>query len=181
MGIGKSPRAGAASPLRRLAVGLALPAGLLVALAAARWLVAEVPATAFFWILGALLLAPVAWALVSSLWPAAADRRCPRCGADALERADPSAALGIRCRACGHRDEAASAWLLAEEEGPLEEIVLRARRAARRRPGRPGRPARSGQLGQLGQLGRPGPDAGAPVPARRAGDGRTVDDRAGLD
>ena len=33
-----------------------------------------------------------------------------------------------RGHACGWRDESASAWLLAEEEGPLEELVLAQRR-----------------------------------------------------
>ena len=68
------------------------------------------------------------WIGISTLWPATADRSCPSCGEDGLERLDPQKTYGIRCRGCGFRDESVSAWLLAEEEGPLEEIVLRQRR-----------------------------------------------------
>ena len=67
------------------------------------------------------------WVLVSVFFPARADRSCPRCGEESLERLDRTRTTGIRCRACGFRDEQASAWLMAEEEGPLEEIVLRER------------------------------------------------------
>lgn len=83
--------------------------------------------------LGILLLTPVAWVLVSALWPARAERGCPACGRDALRRIDPRATHGVRCDACGFRDETRSAWLLAEEEGPLEDIVVaeRGRRRAR--------------------------------------------------
>jgi hypothetical protein len=81
-------------------------------------------------------------------------RSCPpdgsssrRCGPRAPSGAVPPAARtrsrgstrapthGLVCRACGWRDASASAWLLAEEEGPLEEIVLAERgRARARRP-----------------------------------------------
>jgi len=75
---------------------------------------------------------PAGWVLVSALFPARAERRCPACGQDALARRSPDATHGLRCRACGWADEAASAWLLAEEEGPLEHIVLAERGRARR-------------------------------------------------
>lgn len=67
---------------------------------------------------------PLAWLTVSALWPARADRTCPTCGAAALERLDANSTHGLGCRACGWRDESASGWLLAEEEGPLEPLVL---------------------------------------------------------
>lgn len=72
---------------------------------------------------------PLGWVTVSALWPAKADRTCPTCGASALERLDAASTHGLACRACGWRDESASGWLLAEEEGPLEALVL-----ARREP-----------------------------------------------
>jgi DNA-directed RNA polymerase subunit RPC12/RpoP len=80
----------------------------------------------------ALLLAlGVLWILISVLMPAKADRTCPRCRRSALGRIDPQSTQGVACRHCGYRDETASAFLLAEEEGPLEDIVLRERQRRR--------------------------------------------------
>lgn len=73
----------------------------------------------------------VLWVLAASLWPAKADRTCPQCGEDALERLDPDTTMGLRCTACGHTDPTKSGWFLAEDEGPLEELVLRQRAAKR--------------------------------------------------
>ena len=56
----------------------------------------------------------------------AAEKVIPR-----LERLDPKTTHGVRCRSCGFEDEAQSSWLLAEEEGPLEDIVLESRRRDR--------------------------------------------------
>lgn len=84
------------------------------------------------------------WVFVSSLSPSLADRTCPECGAESLVRLDPDTTQGVRCTACGHRDGSASSFFLAEEEGPLEEIVLaerRSRRARRRRRRRESRRA----------------------------------------
>ena len=100
------------------------PALFLAAVAAGVAIVLHRPLFLFVGVLAALAAVPVGWVIVSALWPAKAERRCPACGRDALRRLDPRATHGLVCRACGHRDESASAWLLAEEEGPLEEIVL---------------------------------------------------------
>lgn len=83
----------------------------------------------------AALVAVLSWIVTSVLWPGRADRRCPACGAETLVRKDPDTTVGIACSRCGFTDEDASAWLLAEEEGPLEPTVLeeRARRSRRRR------------------------------------------------
>ena len=70
----------------------------------------------------------VLWVLISSLWPARADRNCPGCGGETLERIDPRTTVGVRCRACGFWDDSLSSWFLAEEEGPLEQFVLDQRR-----------------------------------------------------
>ena len=78
-------------------------------------------------LLGATLLIGFGWILVSSLHPARADRSCPECGEEALERLDPETTRGVTCARCGHTDRDASSWLLAEEETTLEEIVLRER------------------------------------------------------
>ena len=56
-------------------------------------------------------------------------RRCPSCKKDALERMDSETTIGVRCTRCGYADAEESAWLFAEEEGPLEELVLEQRRA----------------------------------------------------
>jgi DNA-directed RNA polymerase subunit RPC12/RpoP len=53
---------------------------------------------------GALALGLLVWILVSTLWPSAPDRKCPKCGARGLvkiERGEP----GVRCELCGFRDE----------------------------------------------------------------------------
>lgn len=82
-----------------------------------------------------LVGAGLGWVCVSVFWPAKADRRCKVCGEEALERLDPETTQGLRCRSCGDVDEEATGWFLAEEEGPLEELVLlqRARRRSRKK------------------------------------------------
>lgn len=86
-----------------------------------------------FWLfMGAIGLAvgsALVWIAASSLWPATADRRCPVCGEDSLVRLDPLSTRGLSCSACGHTDESASSFLLAEEEGAIEPIVLHERDA----------------------------------------------------
>ena len=92
------------------------------------------------WLTGAVLAlllgGGLAWIAASVFWPAAADRRCPDCGEEALERLDPATTVGLRCGACGRVDPDASGWFLAEEEGPLEELVLRRRRPSTHTGGR---------------------------------------------
>jgi hypothetical protein len=68
------------------------------------------------------------WLLVSVFFPARPDRRCARCGEEAVRRLDPATSRGIACAACGHVEDDQSSFLLAEEEGPIEPIVLRERR-----------------------------------------------------
>lgn len=100
------------------------PVFFLLAVAAGIAIVLQRPLYLFAGVLVALAAVPIGWVLVSALLPARAERRCPACGKDALQRLDPRATQGLVCRACGLRDENASAWYLAEEEGPLERIVL---------------------------------------------------------
>jgi ribosomal protein L37AE/L43A len=71
-----------------------------------------------------LVVLPALWVLASALSPAKADRRCPACGRETLVRRSRDSTQGLACGGCGWVDAEASAWLLAEEEGPLEEIVL---------------------------------------------------------
>lgn len=78
-------------------------------------------------VIGLLLGAGVLWVAISALWPNRPDRHCPRCGEEALVRLDPETTMGLRCTACGFEDAGASSWFLAEEEGPLEHMVLRQR------------------------------------------------------
>jgi hypothetical protein len=117
------------------AAGWLVPPLALAAVGLGVWLGLKRPPLLFTLLAGTCLVVPVGWVLVSALWPGKADRRCPTCGKDALRRLDPRATTGLLCTACGHRDESASAWLLAEEEGPLEELVLAQRDARRTRPG----------------------------------------------
>jgi hypothetical protein len=111
------------------------------------------PFSLFGLVLLALALAPALWVLVSALWPARAERRCPACGRDGLARASPRSTVGLVCRACGWRDEESSSWLLAEEEGPLEEVVLE-QRVRKQLAGRA--PARAGRRGEAGRVDSPG-------------------------
>ncbi len=74
------------------------------------------------------------WVMASLLWPDRADRKCPECGLDTLERMDQESTMGLRCGSCGFEDETLSSWFLAEEEGPLEKIVLAQRDGAKKRP-----------------------------------------------
>jgi hypothetical protein len=109
---------------KKSAAGGLLPLALLGAVGTAAWIVKARPLSWFTLVLIALAALPVVWVLVSALWPARAERGCPACGKDALARLAPESTVGLVCRACGWKDEGASAWLLAEEEGPLERIVL---------------------------------------------------------
>lgn len=126
-----------AVPRRFESVGWLVAPIALAALAAGLWLALRRPPQLFGILLAALVLVPVVWVLVSALWPGKAERRCPACRQDSLARIDSSSTVGIRCSTCGWRDESASAWLLAEEEGPLEELVL-AQRAKQRGVDSPG-------------------------------------------
>lgn len=99
------------------------------------------------WLLGAVLAVVLGsgflWVLISAFTPAEADRRCPDCGENALVRLDPSTTRGLRCEACGHVDAEASGWFLAEEEGPLEELVLESRRRKKAASASPAHPRAS--------------------------------------
>ena len=69
----------------------------------------------------------VLWILISALFPARADRTCPSCGGQGLERLDRESTAGLVCRLCSWRDASASCFLLVEDEGPFEDVVLRER------------------------------------------------------
>jgi hypothetical protein len=106
---------------------------MLAAVAAGLLFVLRGPDQVFGVAFAAVLVLGIGWILVSALLPGRAERTCPACGGAGLERLDPQTTQGLRCGLCGWRDESASSFLLAEEEGPLEDIVLRQRRAGRRR------------------------------------------------
>lgn len=82
-------------------------------------------------VLGIFVGIALVWVLVSALWPAKADRNCPSCESEGLVRLDPETTTGLKCSDCGWTDPDASSWFLAEEEGPLEELVLRERQSRR--------------------------------------------------
>jgi hypothetical protein len=78
--------------------------------------------------LGLVLGIGFLWMLISVLFPAKPHRTCPHCAERSLERLDAGSTQGVRCAACGWQDEAASGFLMAEEEGSFEDVVLRERR-----------------------------------------------------
>jgi len=78
---------------------------------------------------GALLGVGAGWILISVLMPGSADRTCPSCGRKGLEKLDPKSTTGLACKFCQWSDASASSFLLTEEEGPFEGIVLDQRRA----------------------------------------------------
>lgn len=101
---------------------------LLAAIAAGATFVLRGPDEVFGLAFGLVLALGLGWILVSALFPARAERTCPQCGRDGLERLDPDSAQGVICRHCAWADESASAFLLLEDEGrPFEDIVLRGR------------------------------------------------------
>ncbi len=82
--------------------------------------------------LGLLLGGGLLWIVASALAPAQADKTCPRCGADELQRLDQGTTRGVRCAGCHFVDASVSSFYLAEEEGALEPMILAERRSARR-------------------------------------------------
>jgi len=106
-------------------VGWLAPLALLVAVLCGAGVAFAGPIVLFWVVVVALVVLPVAWLVISALFPARAERRCPACGRNELTRLDRKTTVGLVCRACGWRDGTASSWLIAEEEGrPLEKIVL---------------------------------------------------------
>ena len=116
--------------VNRLAPWL-LPPAIVAGLALALWLLRGSPPESLRYAAGALFVVPVLWVVVSALWPARADRTCPRCGRDSLRRLSRANTQGLVCTRCDWRDPAASSWFLAEEEGPLEDLVLEQRERKR--------------------------------------------------
>jgi len=121
----RKSEAGAARRLGRIAAADLAPFALLGAVALGVLIVRAGPrwvAIAGF----ALLFGGVAlWALTSVLWPGRADRTCPACGAEAVRRTGDDPLIGRCCASCGWRDDAESAWMIAEEEeDALEPLVL---------------------------------------------------------
>lgn len=119
------------STWRTRLLGLALPPLLLLAIGLGIWLVRRDPVSLFGYVAGGLAAISIGWIFVSAVWPGSPDRRCPECGAEALERLDRTTTTGLRCASCGFVDDSASSFLIAEAEGPLEETVLRERETRR--------------------------------------------------
>jgi hypothetical protein len=119
--------------LRSLRGGWLVAPLMLASIAAGLLFVLRGPDEVFGLAFGLVLALGIGWILVCALLPGKAERTCPACAGQGLERLDRRSTQGLRCRLCGWQDESASSFLLAEEEGPLEDIVLRARRDGRRR------------------------------------------------
>jgi hypothetical protein len=99
----------------------------LLAIGAGALVLRQDPRGLFLIAFGILLAAGLGWVLVSSLWPAKVDRRCPSCGRTSVRAMRTDRLLGLECAGCGWRDEQASAFLWLEEHGPLEDVVLKHR------------------------------------------------------
>jgi hypothetical protein len=104
---------------------------LLCAIAGAVSLVFHGPDALFGIALAGFATLGVAWLLVCVFSSARADRTCPGCGRDELRRLDPHSTRGVVCRMCGRLDREQSSFLMAEEEGPIEPIVMQERRRKR--------------------------------------------------
>jgi hypothetical protein len=121
-------------------LGPLLPLVFLGAALAGVWIVKSGPVGLFGGLIAVAIVLGFGWILASALLPAApVDRTCPSCGKDALAPAFDDTTRGVACRSCEYVDETASAWMIAEEDGPLESVVLReraARRAGTERTGR---------------------------------------------
>jgi ribosomal protein L37AE/L43A len=121
---------------------------MLAAVVCGALLVLRGPDRVFGGALALLIGASIAWILVSVLWPARPDRTCPACGESSLRRMDAGTTRGVVCSACGHRDEAQSSFLMAEEEGAtIERIRLEARSPAPRSSAARSPAARSEETG----------------------------------
>ncbi len=104
---------------------------LLCAIAGAVSLVFHGPDALFGIALACFAALGVAWLLVCVFSSARADRTCPDCGREELRRLDPHSTRGVVCRTCGRLDREQSSFLMAEEEGPIERIVMQERRRKR--------------------------------------------------
>jgi hypothetical protein len=104
---------------------------LLCAIAGAVSLVFRGPSALFGIALACFAALGVAWVLVCVFSSARADRTCPGCGREELTRLDPFSTRGVVCRTCGRLDREQSSFLMAEEEGPIEPIVMQERRRKR--------------------------------------------------
>jgi hypothetical protein len=85
----------------------------------------------FAYAVSTLFALAVAWVLISVFFPAAPERTCPRCGGGTLQRLDASTLRGVACSACGFADPEQSSFLMAEEEGSIEFLVLSERALSR--------------------------------------------------
>lgn len=115
-------------PRTGVAVWLTGPVCLLAALAAA-YFVLQGPGDLFGYVIGGLIVLALGWALISAFLPAKPDKQCPACGAESVGRLDPHTTRGLVCAECGWQDAEASSFYLAEEEGPLEPMILKGRDA----------------------------------------------------
>ncbi len=123
----RAPRRPGASRLAGRLGWLVAPL-LILAVAGGFVLVRVQPQVFFTALLVVLFVLPFVWGLVSVFFPAYADRRCPECGALAVEALAEDDLHGIRCAACGFVDRDASAWKFAEErDEALEPYVLQER------------------------------------------------------
>lgn len=125
--------AGASAPQSRERWGWLVAPLMLSAAAAGALFVLRGPDGLFGACFAVVLALGFTWILVSTLFPGRPQRTCPACGQRGLERIDRTSTCGVRCRLCEWRDESASSFLFAEEEGTFEDIVLRERRGERRR------------------------------------------------
>lgn len=93
-------------------------------------LIRKAPEGVFTLFIAAVCAVPVIWGLVSILFPASPDRRCPECGELGLEAMSELELHGVRCTDCGYEDESVGTWIFAEErDAPLEPLVIASRKS----------------------------------------------------
>ena len=112
-----------------------MPPVFLGAVVLAAFLLLRRPDGLWGYVVGGIFAVVFGWFLVSTLWPGRANRGCPQCANDSLVRLDENSHHGLRCTHCDFIDESASSFTFAEEEGALEETVMRERGRVHSVPG----------------------------------------------
>ncbi|MDE0903307.1 MAG: hypothetical protein OSB42_01640 [Planctomycetota bacterium] len=113
-------------------IAFLLPLILLGAVGLAAAILALGPDSILTWVGYGVAGLVLLWLGATTFWPARADRACPECGQESLERMDAKTTMGLVCTLCTYQDPQASGWFLAEEEETdLEDLVRQQRQALR--------------------------------------------------
>ena len=108
-------------------LGLWMPPLFLGSVLFAAYVLLQKPDGLWPWVVGTMFAIVFSWFFVSALWPRSSERTCPSCDKNGLTRLNEDSHKGLRCTLCGFKDENLSSFFIAEEEGALEETVMRER------------------------------------------------------